>query len=94
MINYIDDNLLIASSEEEARLMGELTVTLMERLGFTVNRYKSVLKPVQSIQFLGFLLDSVEMKIMVPGSKLEKIKTMARTLYTKRSPQAGNWPAL
>ena len=60
--------------------MGELTVTLMERLGFTVNRDKSVLEPVQSIQFLGFLLDSVEMKITVPGSKLEKIRTMARTL--------------
>lgn len=54
MINYIDDNLLMANTTEEAKLMGELTMTLLDQLGFMVNHTKSQLEPVQSIQFLGF----------------------------------------
>ena len=63
MINYIDDNLLMANTREETKLMGELAVTLLERLGFTVNYAKSLLEPVQSIQFLGFNLDSTKLEM-------------------------------
>ena len=43
MINYINNNLLMANTKEEAKLMGELVVTLPEQLGFTVNYAKSLL---------------------------------------------------
>ena len=34
MTNYIKNNLLMANTKEEAKLMGELAVTLLEQLGF------------------------------------------------------------
>jgi hypothetical protein len=39
---------------------------LLERLGFIVNYKKSMLTPTQSIPFLGFDLDSVNLTISIP----------------------------
>ena len=47
MINYINNNLLMANTKEEAKLMGKLAVTLPEQLGFIVNYAKSLLESVQ-----------------------------------------------
>ena len=86
MINYIDNNLLMANTREEAKLMGELAVTLLDRLRFTVNHTKSQLEPVQSIQFLGFNLDSMKMEISIPSPKMEKMRGVAgKLLFQERT---------
>ena len=82
MISYINDNLLMASSKQEALLMGQLAVTLLERLGFTINYQKSILEPTQSTQFLGFSLNTVEMTIRVPQTKMSKMTEEANKLLT------------
>ena len=63
MITYIDDNLLLASSKEEAQVQTKLMVVLFEALGFSVNYKKSVLDPQQLMEFLGFQIDSRSMTI-------------------------------
>ena len=83
MINYINDNLLMVNTREEAKLMGELAVTLLECLGFTVNYAKSLLEPVQSIQFLGFNLDSTKLEMTIPEPKMEKMRGKARDLLSQ-----------
>ena len=80
VIAYIDDNLILAPTEEEASCLAEMAVSLFEALGFVVNRPKSILQPCQELQFLGFNVNSVDMTIRVPQRKLEKIHTMARDL--------------
>ena len=40
---YIDDNLIMASTKEEANNLAEIAVTLLESLGFLVNPTKSVM---------------------------------------------------
>ena len=57
IITYIDDNLIMASTKEEAANLAELAVALLEALGFIVNRTKSVLVPCQEMQFLGFAIN-------------------------------------
>lgn len=57
--------------------MGELAVTLLECL---VNYAKSLLEPVQSIQFLRFSLE-LEMTILEP--KMEKVRGKARDLLSQ-----------
>ena len=55
------------------------TVELMTQLGFSINETKSVVKPTQIIEFLGFMLDSVNMKIYPTREKVRNIKDK---LYT------------
>ena len=80
VITYIDDNLVMASTKEEAAGLAELTVALLEALGFVVNRAKSVLVPCQEMQFLGFAINSVDMTIRVPHEKMLKMQTRAKNL--------------
>lgn len=77
LISYIDDNLIMASSRQEAKLLGQLAVALLEGLGFTVNYEKSVLEPTQTTSFLGFMIDSRTMTISVPEQKLICMRTQA-----------------
>ena len=70
MITYIDDNLLLAPSKEEAHVLARLMVVLFEALWFSVNYKKFVLDPQQSMEFLGFLIDSRSMTVGLPVEKL------------------------
>ena len=76
IITYIDDNLIMAPTKEEAAWLAEIAVSLFEALGFVVNRPKSILQPCQKLQFLGFIVSSAEMTIRVPEKKLTKLQTM------------------
>ena len=70
-------------TREEAKLMGEFAVTLLECLGFTVNYANSLLEPVQSIQFLGFNLDSTKLEMTILEPKMEKMRGKARDLLSQ-----------
>ena len=56
------------------RQLGQVT-SLLEGLGFVVNRKKSQLRPTQSIQFLGFLVNSQEMLVKLTKEKVAQITT-------------------
>ena len=85
MITYIDDNLLVAPSKEEAQVLARLMVVLFEALWFSVNYKKSVLDPQQSMEFLGFLIDSRSMTVRLPVEKLGRICNQARSLLAQTS---------
>jgi len=57
------------SRDELERQLGKIT-SLLEGLGFVVNRKKSHLHPTQSIQFLGFLVNSQEMPLTLTEEKV------------------------
>ena len=85
IITYIDDNLIMASTEEQARCLAETAVALLEALGFVINRPKSILQPCQELQFLGFVINSKKMTIRVPPEKLSKIQTRAKEVLKATS---------
>ena len=57
--------------------LGQIT-SLLEGLCFVVNREKPHLRPTQSIQFLGFLVNSQEMSIKLTEEKVAQIATACR----------------
>ena len=59
-----------------ARLM----VVLIEALGFSVNYEKSLLDPKQSMEFLGFWINSRSMTVALPAEKLGIIRNQARSV--------------
>ena len=78
MIIYIDDIPILAESKERAQdhVMGLLY--LLENLGFEVSKPKCVLDPVQVIDFLGFMFDSVQQELSLPAGKVKKIRAETR----------------
>ena len=56
IVMYIDDTLLLGDTEEECILAVKNACRLLDSLGFTIHPVKSVFKPTQSIEFLGFVL--------------------------------------
>ena len=74
LIIYLDDFLLMASTEETLSYHVTLTVTLLEMLGFVVNYQKSQLNPTQLIEFLGFRINSITITISHPLDKVKGIR--------------------
>ena len=68
-MGHVDDSLLVAYSLGSCRKNIYDTVNLFTLLGFTIHPVKSVLEPTQTIQFLGFVIDSVAMTVKLPPSK-------------------------
>ena len=60
------------------------TVDLLQFLGFTIHPEKTVLVPSQEIEFLGFVLNSVEMKIKLTDCKSGKIISKIKKLLYER----------
>ena len=82
---YLDDFLLLASAIDECRASVNLTVHLLESLGFTINTEKSILEPSQSCRFLGFVLDSAHMRLRLPPDKTNYILHLIATLENRTS---------
>ena len=80
---YIDDCIFIAASQKELLQNVSYALHLFDSLGLTVNMSKSVLAPVQVVQFLGVILNSVTMTVTLPDGKISKIKNLGASLLRR-----------
>ena len=83
MVVYLDDILLMASSEE---LIGQhltLLVSWLEELGFIINKDKSVMEPGHQIEFLGLTVNSNTMSLSVPQDKIAKVQKECRHMLNR-----------
>jgi hypothetical protein len=74
MVIYLDDLILINHDRTLLLTQTKSTVWLLERLGFVINWEKSVIYPVQEIEFLGFKLNAPDMLVSLPEAKITKIQ--------------------
>ena len=80
LIAYLDDILPMAPSRQLVLHHASSTLNLLEGLGFTVNYLKSVLVPSQQMEFLGSLVDSVNLSLSLPRNKIRKIQSNCQLL--------------
>ncbi len=73
---YSDDQPLIENSAEEAFQAWKYAAKLFEDLGFTINVEKSVVVPTQTIEHLGFIIDSRSMTVTMTPEKTMKIREL------------------
>ena len=80
VIIYLGDMLLMSQTLalEELLMSRDTMIFLLTQLGFVINLKKSVLVPVQQIEFLGLEIDSVEMKLFLPQRKVAEIAQMSQ----------------
>jgi hypothetical protein len=77
---YIDDSLLVAQSREQAAKAAHVSATFLEKLGFIIHKEKSIFTPTQEIEYLGFVINSIEMKVFLPTHKRQEIKEACHKL--------------
>ena len=65
LLVYLDDILIMAATPEPCLEHTQLTWQLLTDLGFLGNLKKSVLNPKQQTEYLGFLVNSIEMKLFL-----------------------------
>ena len=80
---YIDDCIFMANSAEELIRNVGYAMWVFDCLGLTINVAKSSLVPSQEMEFLGFLLNSVNMTVMLTPSKKEKIRGLGCDIVRK-----------
>ncbi len=73
---YIDDSLYIGESALHCAETTLHVVDLFSILGLKIIPEKSVIVPSQTIEFLGFVIDSVRMTVTLTARKMEKIKSL------------------
>lgn len=85
IVSHIDDSIIIVETREELLEAVHEAMVLFDSLGLTVHPTKSDLTARQSIAFLGFIINSVNMTLALTAEKQDKITTLARSLRTKES---------
>ena len=83
---FVNDSYLQGDTEQECMNIVKAIVDLLLKLGFIVHEKKSVLKPTQKIEFLGFIIDSNSMTIEINREKAEHILLKIRKFLQNPSP--------
>ena len=73
-VSYIDDSYLQGENREDCQANISDTCDLFSMLGFILHPVKSVLKPVQVLTFLGFVLNSADRTVSLTREKIQHIK--------------------
>ncbi|XP_048037449.1 uncharacterized protein LOC125262674 [Megalobrama amblycephala] len=73
ILNYIDDWLILARSEQLAVQHRDAVLSHMKRLGLRLNAKKSVLVPAQSTNYLGVVWDSTTMRAHLSPARVSAI---------------------
>jgi len=60
---YLDDSFLLGMSYEQCKMNVNETFKLFRELGCYISDEKSVTKPSQIIEHLGFILNSIDMTV-------------------------------
>ena len=80
IIVYLDDFLILGSSIKESKANTQLTLDLLQWLGFTIIWEKSMLVPTQSLTFLGLSIDSQSMSLSLLEKKIMNIQSKCQSL--------------
>ena len=75
---YIDDGQLWAKTKILAEKKINFVIKCFELTGWVVNYGKSNLIGVQSLKYLGFIIDTVSMKLFYPSKKLDSLVLLIR----------------
>ena len=83
LVMYIDDLWIQGEDYDQCKKAVKESIWLLDKLGFTIHQDKSIFEPCQEIEFLGFLMNSVNMTITISAKKACKIRTECTKILQK-----------
>ena len=93
LLRYLDDWLVLSSSEREAKQAVQSLLSLCRTLGFVINE-KSGLVPSQTAKYLGMTIDTEAGKVFPSLARVEKFLTVAESFCTMDAPPAQLWQVI
>ena len=91
---YLDDWLVLSSSEKKAKESIREFLSLCRTLGIVINETKSDLVPSQSAKYLGMTIDTGAGKVFPSLARVEKFLTVAERFCSMQSPPAQLWQVI
>ena len=88
LLRYLDDWLVLSSSEREAKQAVQSLLSLCRTLGIVINEKKSDLIPSQTAKYLGMTIDTEAGKVFPSGASREIPDGCGELLYHGRSPSS------
>lgn len=86
MVLYLDDGLVFADSREKCELFTKTVLSDLHSAGVQIALEKSILNPVQKLEFLGCDIDLLASAISISGDRIEKAKTRLDILSKSKCP--------
>jgi hypothetical protein len=94
-IIYSDDILLLHQDRIQLARSMVVTLSLLQlQAGLNVKTTKCAFHPSQRFQCLGYVWDTVQMKVFVPSTRLKEMHRMARRLFRLVSATDNNIPSV
>ena len=94
LLRYLDDWLVLSSSEKKAKESIRELLSLCHTLGIVINEKKSDLVPSQSAKYLGMTIDTGAGKVFPSLARVEKFLTVAERFCSMQSPPAQLWQVI
>ena len=91
MLRYLDDGLILASSQEEACWARDKVLSFCQELGIVVNLEKSTLTPSQMVTYLGIRIDSHTFWASPTPLRIEKFFSIAEEFLSSKVQSAKFW---
>ena len=84
---YIDDSIVFGDTFFECLINVLDTCEVAIKAGFIVHPIKSVFLPTQTLEFLGFIIDSVQMRVFITTSKAIALRILCEQLVSYKKPK-------
>ena len=94
LLRYLDDWLVLSSSEKKAKQSIRELLSLCHTLGIVINEKKSDLVPSQSAKYLGMTIDTGAGKVFPSLARVEKFLAVAERFCSMQSSPAQLWQVI
>ena len=91
LLRYLDDWLVLASSEVEVKKNVQDLLSVCRSLGVVINEDKSELIPSQTASYLDMTIDTGAARIFLSLAQVEKFLSVAEMFCTMAAPPAQLW---
>ena len=83
LVIYLDDLLIVGSTAEECEASVRLVIEVLESLGFLINFKKSEIIPIQCLEYIGLITNSVSMTFRLTDKKCADIRRLCSDALKK-----------
>ena len=94
LLRYLDNWLVLATSEEACRRMKELILNLCKELGIVINMEKTSLTPTQVMTYLGMDINFVTLRASPTRTRQETLIHLIGEFLLSRERPAASWRRL
>ena len=94
LLRYLDDWLILSSSEREAKQSVQSLLSICRTLGIVINEKKSDLVPSQTAKYLGMTIDTKAGKVFPSLARVEKFLTVAESFCAMDAAPTQFWQVI